>query len=42
MVAVRHIVEELVAGGTVNEQSTATLAASNEKLNAVVRRFKLR
>jgi methyl-accepting chemotaxis protein len=41
MVAVRHIVEELVAGGTVNEQSTATLAASNEKLNAVVRRFKL-
>jgi methyl-accepting chemotaxis protein len=42
MVAVRHIVEELVAGGTVSEQSTATLAASNEKLNAVVRRFKLR
>ncbi len=41
MVAVRHIVEELVAGGTESERSTAALAASNNKLIAVVRRFKV-
>jgi len=41
MVAVRHIVEELVAGGTESERSTAALAASNDKLIAVVRRFKV-
>lgn len=41
MVAVRHIVEELVAGGAESEQSTAALAASNDKLIAVVRRFKV-
>jgi methyl-accepting chemotaxis protein len=41
MVAVRHIVEELVAGGAQSEQSTAALAASNDKLIAVVRRFKV-
>jgi len=41
MVAVRHIVEELVAGSTESEQSTTALAASNDKLIAVVRRFKV-
>ncbi|PVZ20435.1 MULTISPECIES: methyl-accepting chemotaxis protein [unclassified Pseudomonas] len=41
MVAVRHMVEELVAGGAQGEQSTAALAASNERLIAVVQRFKL-
>lgn len=41
MVAVQHIVEELVAGGAESEQSTAALAASNDKLIAVVRRFKV-
>ena len=42
MVAVQHIVEELVAGGAQSERSTAALAASNETLIAVVRRFKLK
>jgi methyl-accepting chemotaxis protein len=42
MVAVQHIVEELVTGGEHSEQSTAALATSNDKLIAVVRRFKLR
>jgi methyl-accepting chemotaxis protein len=41
MVAVRHIVEELVEGGAQSERSTEALAASNAKLIAVVRRFKL-
>jgi methyl-accepting chemotaxis protein len=41
MVAVRHIVEELVQGGAQSERSTEALAASNAKLIAVVRRFKL-
>lgn len=41
MVAVRHIVEELVAGGVESEKSTAALSASNDKLIAVVRRFKV-
>ncbi|MFF7710624.1 methyl-accepting chemotaxis protein [Pseudomonas sp. NPDC007930] len=41
MVAVRHIVEELVAEGAQSERSTAALAASNETLIAVVRRFKV-
>ncbi|WP_371919995.1 methyl-accepting chemotaxis protein [Pseudomonas sp. GV071] len=41
MVAVRHIVEELVSGGSESERSTAALAASNDKLIAVVRRFKV-
>ncbi len=41
MVAVRHIVEELVSGGAQSEHSTAALAASNDKLIAVVRRFKV-
>ncbi|WP_263263274.1 methyl-accepting chemotaxis protein [Pseudomonas sp. RIT-PI-S] len=42
MVAVRHIVEELVAGGEQSEKSTAALSSSNDKLIAVVRRFKLK
>lgn len=41
MVAVQHIVEELVAGGSESERSTSALADSNAKLIAVVRRFKL-
>ncbi|MBF7143585.1 methyl-accepting chemotaxis protein [Pseudomonas sp. hsmgli-8] len=42
IVAVKHIVEELVAEGEQSERSTAALAASNDKLIAVVRRFKLK
>jgi len=42
IVAVKHIVEELVAEGAQSERSTAALAASNDKLIAVVRRFKLK
>lgn len=41
MVAVQHIVEELVAGGVESERSTSALADSNDKLIAVVRRFKV-
>ncbi|MBC2678894.1 methyl-accepting chemotaxis protein [Pseudomonas sp. MBT-2] len=41
MVAVRQIVEDLVAGGAQTEKSTSALAASNANLIAVVRRFKV-
>jgi methyl-accepting chemotaxis protein len=41
MVAVRQIVDELVAGGAQSEKSTSALAASNDSLIAVVRRFKV-
>lgn len=41
MVAVRQIVDELVAGGAQSESSTSALAASNANLIAVVRRFKV-
>ncbi|MDO9345515.1 MAG: methyl-accepting chemotaxis protein [Pseudomonas sp.] len=41
MVAVQHIVDELVAGGMQSEKSTAALADSNNKLIAVVSRFKV-
>ncbi|OEC32803.1 methyl-accepting chemotaxis protein [Pseudomonas cuatrocienegasensis] len=41
MVAVRNIVQELVAGGAESERITAELASSNEKLLDVVQRFKV-
>ncbi|WP_354676167.1 methyl-accepting chemotaxis protein [Pseudomonas syringae] len=41
IIAVKHIVEELVEGGSSNERSTAALAESNTRLIALVRRFKV-
>ena len=41
MVAVRHIVEELVQGSAQSERGVEALVDSNAKLIAVVRRFKL-
>ncbi|KPW17724.1 Methyl-accepting chemotaxis protein [Pseudomonas amygdali pv. aesculi] len=41
IIAVRHIVEELVEGGSSNERSTAALSESNTRLIALVRRFKV-
>ncbi|WP_374940345.1 methyl-accepting chemotaxis protein [Pseudomonas sp. MAG002Y] len=41
MVAVRHMVEELVQTGTSTDYSTQALMASNERLIAMVQRFKV-
>lgn len=41
MVAVRHMVEELVQTGTSTDHSTQALMASNERLIAMVQRFKV-
>jgi methyl-accepting chemotaxis protein len=41
MVAVRHMVEELVQTGTTADQSTEALMASNKRLIAMVQRFKV-
>ena len=41
IIAVRHIVEELVEGGSSNEKSTAALSESNARLITLVRRFKV-
>ena len=41
IIAVRHIVDELVEGGSSNEISTAALSESNARLITLVRRFKV-
>lgn len=41
IIAVRQIVEELVEGGSNNEQNTAALSDSNARLITLVRRFKV-
>ncbi|MES2818811.1 MAG: methyl-accepting chemotaxis protein [Pseudomonadota bacterium] len=42
MVAIRHMVDELVSGGGQADQSTAALLVSNARLVALVNRFKVR
>lgn len=42
MVAVRHVVDELVEGGVSVDRSTESLLHSNRRLSAVVSRFKVR
>nr|WP_122663317.1 methyl-accepting chemotaxis protein [Pseudomonas viridiflava] len=41
IIAVRHIVEELVEGGSSNERSTVALSESNNRLIELVQRFKV-
>lgn len=41
MVAVRHMVEELVVSGDTVGRATETLSASNNRLISMMRRFKI-
>ncbi|MCI0996021.1 methyl-accepting chemotaxis protein, partial [Pseudomonas corrugata] len=42
MVQIRHMVEELVAGGLASENNTRQLLEANSRVNAIMGRFKLR
>jgi len=42
MVAVRHMVDDLVTSGQRTAESTAAVQSSNEQLIAVVRRFRVK
>ena len=42
MVAVRHIVDDLVTSGQRTAESTAAVQSSNEQLIAMVRRFRVK